>query len=65
VVDGAELGDPTGQLWNAMTAHGVRFLVVRPDRYVYAATADAHAIAPPVFAATAPNTDERVDLSVR
>jgi 3-(3-hydroxy-phenyl)propionate hydroxylase len=50
VVEGDELGDPTGQLWNVMTAHGVRFVVVRPDRYIFAATADAHTIAKPMFA---------------
>jgi 3-(3-hydroxy-phenyl)propionate hydroxylase len=55
VVEGEELGDPTGQLWTVMTTHGVRFMVVRPDRYVYAATPDAHAIAPPMFAAAAAN----------
>ena len=54
VVTGDELGDPTGQLWNAMTAHGVKFVVVRPDRYVYAATADARAIGMPMHAAGVP-----------
>ena len=51
VVEGDELGDPTGQLWNAMTAHDVKFVVVRPDHYVFAATADAHAIPMPMHAA--------------
>lgn len=64
VVEGDDLGDPTGQLWTAMTTHGVRFLVVRPDRYVYAATGDAHTIAPPVFAAAARTADERADLAL-
>jgi 3-(3-hydroxy-phenyl)propionate hydroxylase len=63
VVEGDELGDPTGQLWNVMTTHGVRFLVVRPDRYVFAATADAQAIAPPMFTAEAPNDDDRSRLT--
>jgi 3-(3-hydroxy-phenyl)propionate hydroxylase len=50
VVEGDELGDPAGQLWDVMRAHGVNFLVVRPDRYVYAATEYGHQIATPMFA---------------
>ncbi|MHA7665623.1 bifunctional 3-(3-hydroxy-phenyl)propionate/3-hydroxycinnamic acid hydroxylase [Mycolicibacterium sp. HS_4_1] len=50
VVDGEELGDPTGHLWDAMVAHGVNYLVVRPDRYVYAATQSGHQISMPMFA---------------
>lgn len=50
VVKGDELGDPAGQLWDVMRAHGVNFLVVRPDRYVYAATEYGHQIAAPMFA---------------
>ncbi|WNG83466.1 bifunctional 3-(3-hydroxy-phenyl)propionate/3-hydroxycinnamic acid hydroxylase [Mycobacterium sp. ITM-2016-00316] len=46
VIDG-ELGDPSGQLWNALTDNGARYLIVRPDRYVYQATDDAAALAPP------------------
>ncbi len=38
MVERDELGDPAGQLWDAMVTHGVNHLVVRPDRYVYAAT---------------------------
>ncbi|MCT7660343.1 hypothetical protein [Mycobacterium deserti] len=53
VVERDELGDPTGQLWDVMCSHGVKFVVVRPDRYVYAATADAHAIGMPLLAAAA------------
>jgi 3-(3-hydroxy-phenyl)propionate hydroxylase len=41
VVEDGELGDPVGQLWDWMTKWGVRFLIVRPDRYVYAAAAEA------------------------
>jgi 3-(3-hydroxy-phenyl)propionate hydroxylase len=48
VVDG-ELGDPSGELWDAMAANGSRYLVVRPDRYVYQATDDGRSIAPPMF----------------
>jgi 3-(3-hydroxy-phenyl)propionate hydroxylase len=51
VVEGEEIGDPTGQLWNAMTTNGVRFIVVRPDRYVFAAAADARSIVAPMSAA--------------
>lgn len=50
VVEGDELGDPTGQLWDAMVAHGVNYLVVRPDRYVYAATEHGQEIGMPMFA---------------
>ncbi|MHA3020702.1 FAD-dependent monooxygenase [Mycobacterium sp. BMJ-28] len=49
VVSDGELGDPTGQLWNAMTANGARYLVVRPDRYVYQTTDDVTTIGPPRF----------------
>lgn len=41
--------DPTGQLWDALNAIGARYLVVRPDRYIYQATDDAASIAPPMF----------------
>lgn len=54
VVREDELGDPTGQLWNAMSTHGAKFMVVRPDRYVFAAAADAHAVPGPMFPATGP-----------
>lgn len=50
VVEGDELGDPAGQLWDAMRVHGVNCLVVRPDRYVYAAARYGHEIAAPMFA---------------
>jgi 3-(3-hydroxy-phenyl)propionate hydroxylase len=53
VVEGEEIGDPTGQLWNAMTTNGARFVVVRPDRYVFAAVADARSVAAPMYAACA------------
>lgn len=49
VVHDGELGDPTGQLWDAFTVTGARYLVVRPDRYVYHATDDATSLAPPKF----------------
>ncbi len=38
VLDG-EIGDPSGQLWQWMTRGKARFVIVRPDRYVYAAVA--------------------------
>jgi 3-(3-hydroxy-phenyl)propionate hydroxylase len=50
VGEGDELGDPAGQLWDAMVARGVKYLVVRPDRYVYAATEYGREIGMPMFA---------------
>ena len=50
VVADGELGDPAGQLWNTLIANGSRYLVVRPDRYVYQATDDAANIEqPPMY----------------
>jgi 3-(3-hydroxy-phenyl)propionate hydroxylase len=37
-----------------MVAHGAKYLVIRPDRYVYAATADTGDIGTPMFAAPIP-----------
>jgi 3-(3-hydroxy-phenyl)propionate hydroxylase len=39
VVQDGETGDPSGQLWEWMTRYRCRFVIVHPDRYVYA-TAD-------------------------
>ncbi|KMO82051.1 bifunctional 3-(3-hydroxy-phenyl)propionate/3-hydroxycinnamic acid hydroxylase [Mycolicibacterium obuense] len=50
VVQGDEIGDPAGQLWDAMVAHGANYLVVRPDKYVYAATEHGYEIGTPMFA---------------
>lgn len=49
VVDVGELGDPVGQLWDWMTTWAVRFLIVRPDRYVYAGAAAAHDLPTPAL----------------
>lgn len=49
VVSESELGDPTGQLWDAMVTHGARYMVARPDRYVYHVTDDATTLTPPTF----------------
>jgi 3-(3-hydroxy-phenyl)propionate hydroxylase len=49
VVEGDEIGDPAGQLWDTMVAQGVNYLVVRPDRYIYAATEHGHEIGMPMF----------------
>ncbi|MHA3020253.1 bifunctional 3-(3-hydroxy-phenyl)propionate/3-hydroxycinnamic acid hydroxylase [Mycobacterium sp. BMJ-28] len=49
VVGDGELGDPTGQLWDAFSVNDTRYLLVRPDRYVYQATDDATSLAPPKF----------------
>ena len=57
VVTDGELGDPAGQLWNTLTANATRFLVVRPDRYVYQATDDAANIALPPMHVPAPPYD--------
>lgn len=57
VVADGELGDPAGQLWNTLTANATRFLVVRPDRYVYQATDDAANIALPPMHVPAPPYD--------
>lgn len=41
VVTDGEIGDPSGQLWQWMTRSNARFVIVRPDRYVYATAATA------------------------
>lgn len=41
VVADGELGDPVGELWDWMRERRVRFLVVRPDRYVHSAACRA------------------------
>lgn len=50
VVADGELGDPAGLLWEWMNRHGVKFMAVRPDRYVYTASAEAGRFAPPALA---------------
>ncbi|MEW5809157.1 MAG: bifunctional 3-(3-hydroxy-phenyl)propionate/3-hydroxycinnamic acid hydroxylase [Actinomycetota bacterium] len=61
VVEDDELGDPSGQLWDAMVAHGAKYVVVRPDRYVYAAAGYGGEIGMPMFA----QTEHRDSGSVR
>jgi 3-(3-hydroxy-phenyl)propionate hydroxylase len=47
VVPEGEIGDPTGQLWEWMQKGDAKFVIVRPDRYVYATAASAAELAPP------------------
>lgn len=51
VVGPGELGDPTGLFWKWMKENGVRFVAVRPDRYVYAAAYEAADLATPAAGA--------------
>lgn len=37
VVGSGEIGDPVGELWDWMRDRGIRFAIVRPDRYVHSA----------------------------
>ncbi|MGY4708459.1 bifunctional 3-(3-hydroxy-phenyl)propionate/3-hydroxycinnamic acid hydroxylase [Mycolicibacterium sp. CBM1] len=47
LVDTGEIGDPTGQLHDWMIKHHCRFVVVRPDRYVYATADDPRQLPSP------------------
>lgn len=50
VVADGEIGDPTGQLYEWMTKHKCRMVIVRPDRYVYATTDDPSVLPTPTLA---------------
>ena len=49
VVREGEIGDPVGELWDWMRDRGVRFLVVRPDRYVHSAAFQGADLPTPVL----------------
>jgi 3-(3-hydroxy-phenyl)propionate hydroxylase len=53
VVEVGEIGDPTGQLWEWMTHHKCRAVIVRPDRYVYATAPTAAELPTPTMEAVA------------
>lgn len=52
VVGEGELGDPIGRLWEWMQQFDIRFIIVRPDRYVYAAAKSAQQLPAPELTRT-------------
>ncbi|WP_433634937.1 bifunctional 3-(3-hydroxy-phenyl)propionate/3-hydroxycinnamic acid hydroxylase [Nocardia sp. CA-120079] len=49
VVGEGEIGDPLGRLWEWMQQYDIRFVIVRPDRYVYAAARSAQQLPVPAL----------------